>query len=126
MADIPGLVEGASEGVGLGLRFLKHLSRTGVLLHVIDIAPFDGSDPVVSAKAIIQELKTFSDELASKERWLVLNKVDLLPQEDVEATCLSIVEQLDWKGPLFKISALAKVGTEALCRALAERVIPAE
>ncbi|CAM4438075.1 MAG: GTPase Obg [Legionellaceae bacterium] len=118
IADIPGLIEGAAEGAGLGIQFLKHLSRTHILLHLIDVSPIDGSDPIESAKVIIQELEKFSLELAAKERWLVLNKIDLLPTEIQESYCQEIVNQLNWQGSVYKISALSKIGTQALCYAL--------
>lgn len=120
IADIPGLIEGAAEGAGLGIQFLKHLARTRVLLHLIDIAPLDGSDPVQSAKTIIAELKKYNSELSQKERWLVLNKIDLLPEEEVQKRCEQIIKRLRWKGPVFKISAIKKTGTQALCYKLSE------
>jgi GTPase len=123
MADIPGLIEGAAEGAGLGIRFLKHLQRTRLLMHLIDIVPPDPeADPVKDARAIVQELKKFSAELAVKERWLVLNKVDLLPPEEAEKHCKDIVRRLRWKGPVFRISGLARQGTEALCQAIMRRL----
>lgn len=118
MADIPGLIEGAAEGAGLGIRFLKHLQRTRVLLHVIDVLPPDGSDPVQHAKAIVQELEKFNPELAARERWLVLNKLDLLPPEECTARCAAIVRGLHWTGPLFEIAAIKGEGTEALSQAV--------
>lgn len=117
MADIPGLIEGAAEGAGLGIRFLKHLQRTRLLLHVIDVAPLEGTgDPVADARKILVELEKFSPELREKQRWLVLNKVDLLPPEEREAICRSIVDGLGFEGPVFRISALAREGTERLCQ----------
>lgn len=118
IADIPGLIEGAADGAGLGTRFLKHLSRTHILLHLVDIAPFDGSDPVASAKAIVKELKKYSPELANKERWLVLNKIDLLLPKEADLVCEDVIKRLKWKGPVFKISAIRKENTVPLCRAL--------
>ena len=118
MADIPGLIEGASEGAGLGIRFLKHLARTRVLLHLVDIAPLDGSDPADAALAIIRELENFSEALAKKERWLVLNKIDLLPPDEADAVCNAIVEKLGWKGPVHRISAVSGQGTRELSEAL--------
>jgi GTP-binding protein len=115
IADIPGLIEGASEGAGLGIRFLKHLTRTRLLLHLVDVAPLDGSDPVETVRAIERELERFSPTLATRERWLVLNKTDLLPLEEMEQACADIVERLAWEGPAFHISALAADGTEQLC-----------
>jgi len=114
IADIPGLIEGASEGAGLGIHFLKHLSRTSLLLHIIDVAPFDGSDPVDSANAIIKELTQFNPELTKKDRWLVLNKVDLLPEEDVDTTCQDIINRMNWQGKIYKVSAIKQQGTKEL------------
>lgn len=115
MADIPGLIEGAAEGQGLGIQFLKHLSRTQVLLHVIDVFPADGSMPVVVAEKILTELEKFSQDLVNKPRWLVLNKVDLLPEEDRERICCDIITQLRWEGPVYSIAALSGFGIEQLC-----------
>jgi GTP-binding protein len=114
MADIPGLIEGAADGAGLGTRFLKHLNRTRLLLHVIDAAPPPGSDdPVAGGNAIIQELERFSPELAGRERWLVLNKLDLLGDQ-AEAEADRIVAGLGWRGPVYRISALQNTGTQQL------------
>jgi len=119
MADIPGLIEGAAEGAGLGIRFLKHLQRTRVLLHLVDIAPPDpDADPVKDARAIVGELKKFSKELAAKPRWLVLNKIDLLPEEEAEERCAQIVRRLRWKGPTFRISGVTGQGTKELIQAV--------
>jgi len=114
MADIPGLIEGAADGAGLGVQFLKHLSRTNLLLHVVDAAPPPGSeDPIVGAKSIVAELKKFRPELAERERWLVLNKLDLLGEmADEEAD--RIVSELNWEGPVYRISALKREGTREL------------
>ncbi|HIQ40388.1 MAG TPA: Obg family GTPase CgtA [Sulfurivirga caldicuralii] len=120
MADIPGLIEGASEGVGLGVQFLKHLSRTGLLLHVVDIAPVDGSDPAHNIQIVENELKKYSEALADKPRWLVFNKIDLLPADEVAARVEEIVAQLGWSGPVFAISAAERRGTDALVKAIAE------
>jgi len=117
MADLPGLIEGAAEGAGLGIRFLKHVSRTVLLLHIVDISPLDG-DPVDHIKAITAELIKFSPELASKERWLVFNKVDLLLPEEAKKRANDIVKQLAWTGPVFEISGLAHQGTEGLVNAV--------
>ncbi|PAU74343.1 Obg family GTPase CgtA [Halomonas salipaludis] len=117
MADVPGLIEGASDGAGLGLRFLKHLTRTRLLFHVIDVAPFDESDPVEAAEAIVHELEQFSPTLAERPRWLVLNKFDLLPEEEREAAAQAILERLAWDGPVYRISAISGDGTEALVQA---------
>lgn len=115
VADIPGLIEGAAEGAGLGIRFLKHLARTHLLLHLVDVLPPDEEDPVESARKIVAELAKFNPELAERERWLVLNKVDLLPPEQRSARCDDIVRRLEWSGPVFQVSALAGEGTRALC-----------
>ncbi|HWJ06141.1 MAG TPA: GTPase ObgE [Steroidobacteraceae bacterium] len=123
MADIPGVIEGAAEGAGLGLRFLKHLQRTRLLLHLVDIAPPDpDADPVVDARAIAAELKKFSPELAQRERWLVLNKIDLLPPAEAEKRCKEIVRRLRWKGPVYRISGATKQGTQELCRDVMRRI----
>jgi GTP-binding protein len=114
IADIPGIIEGASEGAGLGIQFLKHLSRTRLLLHIIDISPFDGTDPVEQAEIIIKELDTYSHELADKPRWLVLNKVDLLDEDELKIKQDEIVQRLNWQGPVYTISAISKKGTENL------------
>lgn len=118
MADIPGLIEGAAEGAGLGIRFLKHLARTRLLLHVVDIAPWDESDPVDNVDAIAGELQLFSPALASRDRWLVLNKLDVLSEEEGAARCADIVEQLQWDGPVFQISAVSGAGTQPLTQAI--------
>ena len=115
VADIPGLIEGAAEGAGLGIRFLKHLARCRILLHLVDVAPYDGTDPVEAAKAIIKELEMFSSALASRDRWLVLNKVDLLPEDQRELVCQRVIEGLNWEGPVYQTSAIAGKGTGSLC-----------
>jgi len=115
IADIPGLIEGAAEGAGLGIRFLKHLARTQLLLHIVDVAPYDETDPVESVEAIANELDKFSEALAQRDRWLVLNKIDLLPEDIVEKTCNDIIERLNWQGPVFRISAVSKQGTQDIC-----------
>ncbi|WP_111641099.1 Obg family GTPase CgtA [Marinimicrobium alkaliphilum] len=115
VADIPGLIEGASEGAGLGIRFLKHLTRCRVLLHIVDMLPPDGSDPAEQAQMIIEELEEFSPTLAGRERWLLLNKIDLLPPGEAEARCQAVVDALEWEGPVYTISALNRDGTEPLC-----------
>jgi GTP-binding protein len=114
VADIPGLIEGASAGAGLGIQFLKHLSRTRLLLHIIDIAPFDGSSPVDDAKKILTELRNYSKQLVDKQRWLVLNKADLLTKQDLDERRQQIIAALDWQGPVYTISALTKDGTEQI------------
>jgi GTPase len=116
IADLPGLIEGAAEGAGLGIRFLKHVARTRLLFHVVDISPIDGSDPVENVQAISNELGKFSEELLSKERWLVLNKIDLLPKEEVEERCQEIVKRLHWQGRVFVISGIAREGLEDLAK----------
>jgi GTP-binding protein len=115
VADIPGLIEGASHGAGLGIRFLKHLSRTRLLLHLVDMAPLDLTDPAESAATIIDELTKFSPSLAERERWLVLNKADQMLDEEQEARIAEIVARIEWDGPVYVISALARQGTEKLC-----------
>ncbi|ASK35083.1 Obg family GTPase CgtA [Alloalcanivorax mobilis] len=117
VADIPGLIEGAADGAGLGIRFLKHLARTRLLLHVVDIEPVDGN-PADHIDAIADELDRFSPALAEQERWLVFNKIDLLPDEEAEQRAVEIVEELGWQGPVFRISAAAGVGCEELVYAL--------
>lgn len=114
IADIPGVIEGASEGAGLGIRFLKHLTRCRLLMHMVDVAPIDESDPVENVRTIAAELGKFSPTLATRERWLLLNKVDLLPPEEAEERCAAIIKELDWKGPVFRISALHRDGTAPL------------
>jgi GTP-binding protein len=114
LADIPGLIEGAAEGAGLGIQFLKHLSRTSLLLHLVDMAPWDDVTPAEAAKVIVRELKKFSPALADRERWLVLNKLDMVPEDERKERCQSVVDALDWKGPVFEIAAINKQGTQAL------------
>ncbi|MCF6203332.1 MAG: Obg family GTPase CgtA [Methylococcaceae bacterium] len=119
IADIPGVIEGAAEGLGLGLQFLKHLSRTGVLLHLVDVMPYESQEtPAEAAIKIINEIKKWSDELANKPRWLILNKIDRLLEEEVEDHCNTIIKELSWTGPVFKISALKKQGTQELMYAI--------
>ncbi|MFV2061714.1 MAG: Obg family GTPase CgtA [Gammaproteobacteria bacterium] len=114
IADIPGIIEGAAEGAGLGIQFLKHVSRTGILLHIVDICPFDESDPVESVKIISKELEKFSADLTNKPHWLVINKIDLIKQDERESKIESLVKGLSWTGPVFTISALTKMGTQNL------------
>src|SRR6266852_4057463 len=115
VADIPGLIEGASEGAGLGHQFLRHLARTRLLLHLVDVAPLeDGADPVRDVRAIATELKKFDPALHRKRRWLVLNKMDMLPAEERETAAASIVRRLRWRGPSFCISALTGEGCREL------------
>ncbi len=123
MADIPGLIEGAAEGAGLGHQFLRHLQRTRVLLHLVDFAPLDeGVDPVAEAKAIVAELKKYDPELHAKPRWLVLNKVDMVPAEEREAKVKDFLKRFKWKGPVYVISGLTREGCEPLLRDLYEYV----
>jgi len=115
VADIPGLIEGASEGAGLGHQFLRHLQRTRLLLHIVDLAPFDEAvDPVKQARAIVAELKKYDPALHAKPRWLVLNKLDMVPAEERAARVREFVRRLRWKGPVFEISALARQGLQPL------------
>lgn len=117
VADVPGLIEGASEGAGLGHQFLRHLQRTRLLLHIVDIAPFDeGVDPVAQAKAIVAELKKYDAELYNKPRWLVLNKLDMVPLEERAARVKDFIKRMRYKGPVYEISALTREGCEALIR----------
>lgn len=122
IADVPGLIEGAAEGAGLGIRFLRHLTRTRFLLHLVDMLPIDGTDPAENVARIEHELARFSPTLAQRERWLVLNKVDLLPPDEVEQRCRDIVEQLEWEGPVYRVSALGGVGTRELCLEILEHL----
>src|SRR5262245_33276238 len=131
MADIPGLIEGAADGAGLGIRFLKHLQRTRVLLHLVDILPVDpNADPVRDARAIVGELGKFSADLLDKPRWLVLNKSDLLPPEEATARAIAIAQALDYRGPAFLISGATHTGTadltEAVMRFLETAEAPAQ
>ncbi|MDD5036319.1 MAG: Obg family GTPase CgtA [Methylococcaceae bacterium] len=115
MADIPGLIEGAAEGAGLGMQFLKHLSRTRLLLHLVDVQPYESEEePVDAAEKIIAELEKWGEGLDEKPRWLVLNKIDRLPEEEVEAHCQAIVDDLQWQGPVFRVSALQGQGLQNL------------
>ncbi len=123
VADIPGLIEGASEGAGLGHQFLRHLQRTRLLLHIVDAAPFDDSvDPVVQARAIVTELKKYDPKLHAKPRWLVFNKLDMVPLEEREARVQGYVRRLRWKGPVFAISALAREGLQPLLERIQNHV----
>jgi GTPase len=118
MVDIPGLIEGAAEGAGLGIRFLKHLQRTRLLLHLVDVMPPDGSDIADNVRKIRRELKNFSGALARRPQWLVFNKVDLLGSKASDAQLKDIVRRLRWKGRWFAISAVTQSGTDALCKAV--------
>ncbi|TDB49147.1 Obg family GTPase CgtA [Photorhabdus luminescens] len=115
VADIPGLIEGASDGAGLGIRFLKHLERCRVLLHLIDICPVDESNPVENARIIVNELQQYSEKLAEKPRWLVFNKVDLLEPEEAKQRAQAIADELGWEGDFYMISAINRLGVKALC-----------
>ncbi len=115
IADIPGLIEGAADGAGLGVQFLRHLQRTGLLLHIVDLAPFEDTvDPVKEAKAIVKELKKYDESLFEKPRWLVLNKLDVVPEEERKKRVKDFVKRFGWKGPVFEISALTREGCEEL------------
>jgi GTP-binding protein len=123
MADVPGLIEGAAEGAGLGIRFLKHLQRTRLLLHLVDILPPNPDQDVAEdVRRISGELEKFSPELAAQERWLVINKLDQLSEQDVEAACDRLVGELGWQGPVFRISGLSGEGVQALARACMNRL----
>jgi GTP-binding protein len=127
MADIPGLIEGAAEGAGLGHRFLRHLQRTRVLLHLVDILPVDpDADPVRDAQSIVAELGKFSEDLLAKPRWLVLNKSDLLPEEEARAKGVAIAQTLKYRGPAFLISGATHTGTAELCEAVMRFIETAE
>ncbi len=116
VADIPGIIEGAAEGAGLGITFLKHISRTRLLLHVVDTVPYDHEvDPVNSVRVIEKELDKYGQDLSNYTRWLVLNKIDLIPEEERQAYCDDIIKRLDWTGPVYKIAAINKLGTKGLC-----------
>lgn len=115
VADIPGLIEGAADGAGLGIRFLKHLERCRVLLHIIDINPVDGSDPAENARIIVSELEQYSEMLAAKPRWLVFNKVDLMSEEDANERIAKIVADLEWEGDYYTISAATGKNVTPLC-----------
>ncbi len=114
VADIPGLIEGASEGAGLGIRFLKHLTRNRILLHLVDVAPFDESDPAEAAASITRELERFSPTLSARPRWLVLNKIDLVDSETLAERRQSIIDALDWQGPVYEIAAINGTETDRL------------
>ena len=122
VADLPGLIEGASEGAGLGHQFLRHLERTRLLLHVVDLAPFDGADPVAQAKAIVGELRKYDQALYEKPRWLVLNKLDMVPADERQARVKDFIKRFKHKGPVFEISALTHEGCETLVKAAYEHI----
>ncbi|WP_239953057.1 Obg family GTPase CgtA [Pantoea sp. Z09] len=115
VADIPGLIEGAADGAGLGIRFLKHLERCRVLLHLIDIAPIDESDPVENARIILGELEKYSDKLFNKPRWLVFNKIDVIGEEEAQARAKAVAEALGWEDKYYLISAASRQGVQDLC-----------
>jgi len=122
IADVPGLIEGAAEGAGLGIQFLKHLSRTRLLLHLVDVTPFDQTDPVDNVRKIERELEQYSEALAGRPRWLVLNKIDLLPEDEREQRCQAIIDDLDWQGPVFRIAAINKTNTQPLIYQIMEHL----
>jgi GTP-binding protein len=123
IADIPGLIEGAAEGAGLGHQFLRHLQRTGLLLHIVDVAPFDAAvDPVAEANAIVNELRKYDETLYQKPRWLVLNKLDMVPEEERAARVADFLARFGWDGPVFQISALTGQGCERLSLAIYEHL----
>ena len=123
VADVPGLIEGASDGAGLGHLFLRHVQRTRLLLHIIDFAPFDEAvDPVAQAKAIVGELKKYDKALYDKPRWLVLNKLDMVPVEEREARVKDFIKRFKYKGPVFEISALTREGCEPLIKTIFQHI----
>ncbi|MBF0470426.1 MAG: GTPase ObgE [Gammaproteobacteria bacterium] len=122
IADIPGLIEGAAEGAGLGIRFLKHLSRTGLLLHLVDMMPPDGVDPVAAVRVIEKEIGKYGEELAQKRRWLVLNKLDLLPEEERQSAVERMIQALAWDGPIYAISALNGDGCQPLMQQIMDAI----
>ncbi|HXG28143.1 MAG TPA: Obg family GTPase CgtA [Nevskiales bacterium] len=122
LVDLPGLIEGASEGVGLGLRFLRHVQRTRLLLHVVDLCPADGSDVLDNIRQIPTELEKFSEELSRRERWLVFNKADLLPPDEAQARVSELVRALGWQGPVYLISALQRRALDQLMQDVMARL----
>jgi GTP-binding protein len=120
IADIPGLIEGASDGAGLGTRFLRHLERCRVLLHMVDLLPADGSDPAENAVVILDELMKHSPKLASKPRWLIFNKTDLLLEDEANEVMERVKSALQWEGPVYKIAAISKTGTQQVCQDLVD------
>ena len=123
MADIPGLIEGAAEGTGLGIRFLRHVQRTRLLLHMVDIAPLEAdADPAADFRAIETELKKFSPDLAAKPRWLVINKTDLLAEDQLSSAVGELVQRLAWDGPVHQISAATGRGAESLAQAVMREI----
>jgi GTP-binding protein len=123
IADIPGLIEVAADGAGLGVQFLRHLQRTRLLLHIVDLAPFDANiDPVREAKAIVKELKKYDASLFDKPRWLVLNKLDMVPEDERDAKVKDFIKRFGWKGPMFRISALTHEGCDDLVKEIYEHL----
>lgn len=127
VADIPGVIEGAAEGAGLGIRFLRHLARTRILLHIVDLMPFDQSDPVENFNDIMNELYKYSESkdisLKDKPVWLIFNKTDLMSEEESQVKMDDMIERLDWNGPVFKMSAIQKDGTREICNAIMDYLI---
>ena len=124
IADIPGLIEGAAEGAGLGHQFLRHLQRTRLLLHIVDLSPFDPTrDPVLEARAIVKELKKYDKALHAKQRWLVLNKIDMLDSDERITVIKEFIKRYRFKGPTFQISALTGEGTRQLCQTIYQELI---
>jgi GTPase len=115
IADIPGIIEGAADGAGLGIRFLKHLVRNRILLHLVDLAPWDEITPAEAAVIAVNELHQFSPTLGARERWLVLNKIDMVPEDELEERCQSVIDALGWEGPTYRVSAISGEGTQVLC-----------
>ncbi|MHC4221687.1 MAG: GTPase, partial [Planctomycetota bacterium] len=116
IADIPGLIEGAADGAGLGIQFLKHLQRTRLLLHIVDVKPLESEQsPVDAANKILLELRRYDEALYQKPRWLVLNKLDLVSEDEQQAVCADIIKELGWEGPVYQISAINKKGVDKLC-----------
>ena len=122
IADIPGIIEGAAEGAGLGTRFLKHLSRTSLLLHVVDLGLAEVEDIVTQVRQVEAELEKYDAGLAARERWMAMNKIDLLPSSDAVAKARAVIEALGWQGPVFNVSALTGEGCDELVRALMKRI----
>jgi GTP-binding protein len=122
IADIPGVIEGAAEGAGLGLQFLRHLTRTNLILHLVDVVPIDNTDPADAVQQLTIELQKYSADLAQKPCWLILNKLDLVPSDLRDSYCDEIVEKLQWSGPVFKISGLTGEGTKELCYAIMQHI----
>ena len=122
IADIPGVIEGASEGAGLGLKFLKHLSRTKIVLHVLDIVPMDDSDPIESFNIIESELEKYSKDLFNQERWLVLNKIDMIESSKIADKCKEIVDRINWTGRVFMVSAITGENTKAMMQHIMKKL----